>query len=85
MRYFSCTAQGGFLHLSIFNGEPISRTAEEVDNTFNSARHDRRVHSVEELDEILRESIASPLPLGIIYLTEGLEEEARKRGPGGAY
>jgi hypothetical protein len=78
MRYFSATAQGGQLYVSVFNGAPIYRTAEDVGSMFNEHR-DRCVHSVEELDEVLWESIERLLPLGIVYLAEGLEEEARRR------
>lgn len=80
MRYFSATAQGGHLYVSVFNGAPIYRTAEDVGSMFNEHR-DRCVHSVEELDEILRESVGRLLPFGTIYLVEGFEEEALKRGP----
>lgn len=80
MRYFSATAQGGHLYLSVFNGALIYRTADEIAAMFNSTQ-DRWVQSVVELDAILQESIGRLLPLGSLYLAEGLEDEARKRGP----
>lgn len=78
-RYFSCTAMNGKLYLHYVAGARSYHTPEEVEKKFNSARHYRRVHTVEELDEILRESATRPLPFGMVYLAEGLEDEARRR------
>lgn len=54
------------------------QTPDEVEAMFNPSR-DRRIHSVEELDEVLRESATRPLPFGMLYVAAGLEDEARRR------
>ncbi len=53
-------------------------TPEEVEATFNALR-DRCIHSVEVLDEILRESVGRPPPFGMLFVAEGLENEAQRR------
>lgn len=79
MRYFSCTVEIGHVYVHYIEGVGISyHTLEEVGRLFNELR-DRRVDTVEELDELLRESIGRPLPFGMIYVAEGLEDETRWR------
>jgi hypothetical protein len=78
-RYFSCSAMNGKLYLHYIAGALSYHTPEEVDKRFNSSRDDRRIRSIEELDQILKESVTRPLPFGLLYLAEGLEEEAQRR------
>lgn len=80
MRYFTCSAQNGRLYLHYIASALSYHTPEDVERTFNPHR-DRRIHSVDELDQILRESSTRALPFGMLYLAEGLEEEARRRKP----
>lgn len=78
-RYFTCTVMNGNLYLHYVAGALSYHTPEDVDKQFNSARDDRRIHCVEELDEILRESTSRPLPFGMLYVAEELEDEAKSR------
>ena len=37
---------------------------------------DRLIHTIAELDEVLRASATRPLPFGLLFLAEGLEDES---------
>lgn len=77
-RYFSCSTLNGRLYVHHVGAAIIYRTTEEVDQIFNPSR-DRLIHTLEELDAILTASATRPLPFGLLYVAEGLEEEARRR------
>lgn len=77
-RYFSCSTLNGRLYVHHVGAAIIYRTAEEVHEVLNSSR-DKLIHSVEDLDRVLRASASQPLPFGMLFLAEGLEEEASQR------
>lgn len=68
----------GRLYVHYVSAALTYHTSEEVETIFNASR-DRRIHSIEDLDGVLRESATRPLPLGMVYVAEGLEDEARHR------
>ena len=82
-RYFSCSTLNGRLYVHHVGAAMIYRTAQDVHAICNSSR-DRLIHSAEDLDEILRASATKPLPFGMLFLAEGLEEEARRRSKRGS-
>lgn len=82
-RYFTCSVDNGRLYVHEIAGPGgTSHTSycsrEEMDTMFNPSK-DRIIHSLEDLEEVLRVSTTLPLPLGMIFVVEELEVEARRR------
>lgn len=86
-RYFSCSALNGRLylsHVSAIDGSILLSywTPEDVAQVLDPGKGDRRIHSVEDLEETLQ--ISTDRPLRMLFVAEELEDEARRRKQDGS-
>ncbi len=78
IRYFAVTAMAGRLSIQ-WDDRPHYLTEEQVDAILKPTVGDRKVDTVVELEDALKVSKAKPLPSIMLWILEGLEEEARRR------
>ncbi len=73
-RYFPATLMAG----RVYRDTMVYRTEAQVDMTFNPHTGERKIHSVEELEDAMRISRARPLPTIDGWISQDLEGEARR-------